>query len=323
MKVLGMGNALVDALVRIQDENIINTLGLLRSAMTLIDEDHFIKISKVLDTMDKSLVSGGSASNTIVGLAGLGIETGFVGRIGKDQYGKIFKEELIRHGVHPHLTEVDEISGVASTFISQDGERTFGTFLGAAALLAPENLSAETFKGYDLFYIEGYLVQSYALIEKAVKLAKEAGLTVAIDMASFNIVEQNIDFLLKIIPQYVDIVFANEEEAFALTQLPAEGAVSKINEMTDLAIVKTGDKGSWVQQGDFKEKIGANKVTCMDATGAGDLYAAGFIYGLAQKKDLTTCAKIGTLLGGEVIQVIGPKIPNNRWAYIKDEIAKM
>lgn len=323
MKVLGMGNALVDALVQIKDDNLLPSLDLLRGAMTLINEEHFLKISKMLSKMDKHIVSGGSASNTVSGLASLGIETGFIGRVGKDEYGKLYKDELVAHGVHPHLTEVNETSGVASTFISEDGERTFGTYLGAAALLAPEDLSAEIFKGYDFFYIEGYLVQSHALIERAVKMAKEAGLKVAIDMASFNIVEQNLDFLLKIIPQYVDIVFSNEEEAFTLTKLPAEEAVSKLHEMVDLAIVKTGADGSWVQQGDYKIKVGANKVNCKDATGAGDLYAAGFIYGLAKNKDLETCAKLGTLLAGEVIQVIGPKIPSNRWSYIKEEISKM
>lgn len=318
-----MGNALVDALVQIKNDDLLPSLDLLRGAMTLINEEHFRKISKILSTMDKHVVSGGSASNTIIGLAALGIKTGFIGRIGNDEYGQLYKEDLIKHGVTPHLTEVNETSGVASTFISDDGERTFGTYLGAAALLTPEDLSPEIFKGYDLFYIEGYLVQSHALIARAVKLAKEAGLKVAIDMASFNIVEQNLDFLSTIIPLYVDILFANEEEAFALTKLPAEEAVTKLHEIVNLVIVKTGAQGSWIQQGDYKIRVKANNVKCVDATGAGDLYAAGFIYGLANKKPLETCAKIGTLLAGEVIQVIGPKIPDNRWEHIKKEIANM
>ena len=321
MKVLGMGNALVDVLAKINDDNILPSLGLLRGAMTLIDKDQFLKLSKILDGMDKHVVSGGSASNTITGLAALGIETGFIGRIGKDSYGRQYKEDLQKHGIQSHLTEVEDHSGVASTFISKDGERTFGTYLGAAAMLSVDDISSEPFEGYDLFYIEGYLVQNYALIEKAVRLAKESGLTVAIDLASFNVVEANIEFLKRIIPQYVDIVFANEEEAQALTGLPPQEAVSAIHKMADLAIVKTGANGSWIQQGETKINVPVKKVTCVDATGAGDLFAAGFIYGLANGKNPETCARIGSITAREVIQTIGPKVPEDRWADIKREIA--
>lgn len=323
MKILGMGNALVDVLAQINDDSILPSLGLIRGGMTLINEEHFLKLAQILDSMNKHVVSGGSASNTITGLAALGIESGFIGRIGKDIYGKQYKDDLMKYGVRSHLTEVKDTSGVASTFISQDGERTFGTFLGAAAMLSPDDLSPDIFEGYDIFYIEGYLVQSYALIERAVKLAKEAGLKVAVDLASFNVVEANLDFLLKIIPQYVDIVFSNEEEAFALTGLAPEKAVSRIHEMTDLAIVKMGANGSWIQTRDERINVKANKINCIDATGAGDLYAAGFIYGLAKEHNLEKCAKIGTLLAGEVIQTIGPKIPENRWYDLKNEITSL
>lgn len=321
MKILGMGNALVDVLAQISDDKLLNSLELPKGAMTLIDENKFEKLSEELQKLNPSIVSGGSASNTVVGLASLGLHTGFIGRIGNDSYGKIYKEDLEKYQVCPQLIEVEEVSGVASTFISPDGERTFGTYLGAAALLEANNLSIDDFLGYDLFYIEGYLVQSHTLIEKAVQLAKEAGLLVAIDMASYNVVEANKDFLSRIVPQYIDIVFANEEEAKAMTGLEPEQAVSVIAEQVGLAIVKAGSKGSWIQQqGCEKINITANKVNCLDATGAGDLYAAGFIYGLAYEKDLTSCAKIGTLLASEVIQVIGPKIPDDRWKYIKQKI---
>lgn len=320
MRVLGMGNALVDVLAKIEDDEILPSLGLLRGAMTLINKNQFHDLSNLLDKMDKYIVAGGSASNTIVGLGALGVETGFIGRIGDDKYGNFYKEDLKSYSVNLHLSEVSEVSGVASTFISKDGERTFGTYLGAAALLQPEELDADVFKGYDLFYIEGYLVQNHALIERAVKLAKESGLQVAIDLASFNVVEANHEFLSSIIPSYVDIIFSNEEEAKAMTGLEAEEAVTKMQTMSDLVVVKTGAEGSWIQQGNGKIKVSANRVTCLDATGAGDLYAAGFIYGLSKGKSLETCAKIGTLLAGEVIQAIGPKIPQNRWEDIKKQI---
>lgn len=322
MKVLGMGNALVDVLAQIEDDNILKSLGLMKGAMILIDENKFHELSAKLDELNKSIVSGGSASNTIVGLANLGVQTGFVGRIGNDTFGELYKKDLEKYGVTPHLVEADEVSGVASAFISKDGQRTFGTYLGAAAKLTPEDLSIEDFKGYDVFYIEGYLVQSHALIMEAVKIAKEAGLKVALDLASFNIVEENEQFLSVIIPDYVDILFANEEEAKVMTGLDAEQAVSELARMVELAIVKTGANGSWVQQGSEKVQIPAHDIPCLDSTGAGDLYAAGYLYGYINNRDLMTCGKMGTLLAEEVIQVIGPKVPTDRWTVVKSAFAE-
>lgn len=322
-KVLGMGNALVDVLVAIDNDKLLGMLELPKGSMQLIDDSKLEVINKEINELQKNIVSGGSASNTIVGLAHLGIETGFLGRIGTDFYGQYYKEDLKKHNVKSHLTEVDEASGVASTFISKDGERTFGTYLGAAALLNAGELQNADFDGYEYFYIEGYLVQSHELIEKAIILAKKAGAKVILDMASYNVVEDNREFLLRIIPQYVDIVFANEEEAMALLNQDAEVAVSTLAEQVDIAVVKIGAKGSWAQRGDEKVFVPALKVNCVDTTGAGDLYAAGFIYGLINNYPLTVCGQIGTLLAAHVIQEVGAKILENKWDEIIDEIAKI
>jgi sugar/nucleoside kinase (ribokinase family) len=322
-KVLGMGNALVDVLAVIENDKILELLGLPKGSMQLIDETKLNIITKEINKLNKSIVSGGSASNTIIGLANLNVETGFLGRIGTDFYGKYYKEDLKKHRVKSHLTEVNEASGVASTFISKDGERTFGTYLGAAALLHADELEANDFKEYEYFYIEGYLVQSHDLIKKAIILAKEAGAKIILDMASYNVVEANRDFLLEIIPQYVDIVFANEEEAKALFNLDPEEAVSEIAKQVDTAIVKTGKKGSWIQQGNEKVFVSALKVNCVDTTGAGDLYAAGFIYGLINNCPLSACGRIGTLLAANVIEAIGAKIEENKWKRLQEEIEEL
>ncbi|WP_029905324.1 adenosine kinase [Prevotella sp. 10(H)] len=322
-KVLGMGNALIDVLAVIENDNILELLGLPKGSMQLIDESKLKIISKEIDKLDKSIVSGGSASNTIIGLAHLGIQTGFIGRIGTDFYGTYYKDDLRKNNVESHLTEVNEASGVASTFISTDGERTFGTYLGAAALLQAGELKKEDFTGYDYFYIEGYLVQSHELIKKAIILAKEAGATIMLDMASYNVVEENRDFLLEIIPEYVDIIFANEEESKALLGSEPEKAISELAGMVNIAIVKTGEKGSWIQQGEEKVFVPAHKVNCVDTTGAGDLYAAGFIYGLINDCTLETCGKIGTLLAANVIEGIGAKIYENKWSELNNEISNM
>lgn len=319
-KVLGMGNALVDVLAIIEDDKMLELLELPKGSMQLIDEKKFGGLTKEINKLNKSIVSGGSASNTIVGLAQLGIETGFLGRIGKDFYGKFFKDDLKKYNIKSHLTEVNEASGVASTFISRDGERTFGTYLGAAAELSAEELTEDDFKDYKYFYIEGYLVQSHALIRKAIELAKEAGAKVILDLASYNVVEENRQFLLDIIPQYASIVFANEEEARSLLNVGAEEAVSILARQTGIAVVKTGEKGSWIQQGDEKVFIPAYKVDCVDTTGAGDLYAAGFIYGLIHNCSLSVSGQIGTLLAAHVIQRVGAKVDDSKWHEIEAEI---
>ncbi|MFV0539022.1 MAG: adenosine kinase [Dysgonomonas sp.] len=322
-RVLGMGNALVDVLAIIDNDKTLELLELPKGSMQLIDDKKFEVLTKEINKLETNIVSGGSAANTIIGLAQLGIETGFLGRIGKDSYGTVFKSDLSKHNVSSHLTEADEASGVASTFISKDGERTFGTYLGTAAKLSANDLQADDFKGYKYFYIEGYLVQSHELIRKAIILAKEAGAKVILDLASYNVVEENRDFLLEIIPQYTDIVFANEEEARSLLGTDPEEAVSILAKSTEIAIVKMGAKGSWIQQGEEKVLIPTYSVNCVDTTGAGDLYAAGFIYGLINGRSLAASGQIGTTLAARVIQYIGAKVHDDDWTEIFDTIEKM
>lgn len=320
-----MGNALVDVLAVINDDKLLNTLSLPKGSMQLIDEHKFVDLSKEIQKLNTSIVSGGSASNTIVGLACMGIDCGFIGRIGNDNFGKYYRNDLLKYGVEPLLSVVKESSGVATTFISQDGERTFGTYLGAAALLGPEDLTENLFRGYDYFYIEGYLVQNYDLIRTAIQLAKKAGLKVILDFASYNVVESSRDFLLSIIPNQVDIVFANEEEAKSLygSDITPEQAVERLAKITEIAIVKAGSNGSWVQYGNERILVPANKIKRIDSTGAGDLYASGFIFGLINRLPLEQCGQIGSLLAENVIQVIGPKITENQWNKIKSEVAEI
>ncbi|NDW17648.1 adenosine kinase [Dysgonomonas sp. 216] len=323
MKILGMGNALIDVLAVINDDSLLEQMNLPKGSMQLIDEQTMKSLSDALVNFKKHLASGGSASNTITGLGKLGIGSGFIGKVGKDFYGNYFKEDLTKYGVKSHLTETNEASGVATTFISKDGERTFGTFLGAAANLTPADIDPKNFEGYSYFYIEGYLVQNLELIRKSIVTAKEAGLKVILDLASYNVVEANLDFLLEIMPKYVDIVFANEEEAKSLLNLDPEAAVSELAKMVDIAIVKTGAKGSWIQQADQKVFVPALSVNCVDTTGAGDLYAAGFLYGLVKGYSLKTSGEIGTLLAANVIQLIGAKIDEERWDKIFENLKSL
>lgn len=206
-KIIGLGNALVDALAIIEDDNILTEMQLPKGSMTLIDEDKFLKISEYFSRMETHLANGGSAGNAIRAMACLGAGTGFIGKVSNDFYGNFFRDSLLEHGTEADLLLSTTLpSGVASTFISPDGERTFGTYLGAASTLKAEDLSLDMFKGYAYLFIEGYLVQDHDMILRAIELAKEAGLQVCLDMASYNIVEGDLEFFSLLVNKYVDIV---------------------------------------------------------------------------------------------------------------------
>jgi sugar/nucleoside kinase (ribokinase family) len=312
-RILGMGNALVDALVRIDSDLVLSNQNLPKGSMQLVDWATSEKVMQAIQHFPRAQASGGSAANTIHGLAKLGVETGFLGKIGKDEIGLFFKNDLLSAKVNPLLAESDTRSGLALALVSPDSERTFATYLGAAVELSATDLKLEDFMGFDYFHIEGYLVQNYELIETAVKLAKEANCKVSIDLASYNVVENHLDFIQNIVKNYVDIVFANEEEAKAFTGKTPEEALHLIAEMADMAIVKLGKNGSLVKHAGKVYTAGVIEAKSIDTTGAGDLYASGFLYGLTKGFSLDRCAEIGAITSGNIIEVIGAKMDDQRW----------
>ncbi|MBK3515911.1 adenosine kinase [Carboxylicivirga marina] len=318
--VLGLGNALVDVLAMLESDQMLVDLNLPKGSMQLVDEAAAQKVKEATSHIKKDLASGGSAANTIHGLASLGIKTGFIGKIGKDELGQVFKSDMTEHNITPHLLESDTQSGHANALISPDSERTFATFLGAAVELSQDDIIDELFTNYKYFHVEGYLVQNKALIEKAYKMAKANGLITSIDLASFNVVEDNLEFLTKLIHDYVDIVFANEEEAKAYTGKEGEDALHQLAEGTEVAILKLGKEGSMIKRANEVVKVGIIPAKSVDTTGAGDLYAAGFLFGLIQDLPLDKCGKIGSILSGHVIEVVGPKMNKNTWSAIQEKI---
>lgn len=324
-KIIGLGNALVDVLVTLDSDDILKEMQLPKGSMTLIDEDKLLKINECFSRMKTHLATGGSAGNAIRAMACLGAGTGFIGKVNNDFYGNFFRSSLLERGIEARLLLSTTLpSGVASTFISPDGERTFGTYLGAAATLKAEDLSLEMFKGYAYLFVEGYLVQDHDMILRAIELAKEAGLQVCLDMASYNIVEEDSDFFSLLINKYVDILFANEEEAKTFTGKEPEEALDIIAKMCSIAIVKLGARGSIIRKGTEEVRVEAVPVgKVADTTGAGDYFAAGFLYGLTCGYSLEKCAKIGSLLSGDVIEVIGTELPEAQWEKIRKEISEL
>ena len=317
LKILGIGNALVDIMVLSEDDQIINYLNLPKGGMTLVNGDLSAMIQKEISHMNIKIATGGSVANAINGIAGLDVECGFVGAIGRDDLGLLFKNEMLKRGIDVKLKENEFPTGRAVGFVSPDGERTFATFLGAAVEMGADDITPELFAGYDLFFIEGYLVFNKALIMAAASAAKLAGLTIALDLASFNVVDANLDVLNELVDNYIDIVFANEEEAKSFTGFEPEAALENLATRCDIAVVKVGKEGAFVKQGNRKWHIPAFETTVIDTTGAGDFFAAGFLAGYANACDLGKCGAIGSIMAGEVIQVVGAELDDSRWAEIK------
>lgn len=199
------------------------------------------------------------------------------------------------------------------------------THLGAALEMKAEEISADIFKGYDCLYVEGYLVQDHSLIESVIRTAKRCGLKVAIDLASFNVVEENLDFLRQLVGNFVDIVFANEDEAkvFSGEEEPVN-ALQYISQLCELSIVKIGMKGALIKQGEKVVHVGIMKAAKrVDTTGAGDFYAAGFLYGMTEGLDLRQCGTIGAVTAGKVIEVVGTTLADEAWDDIHNYIKRV
>ena len=317
--VIGIGSALVDILTRIDNDNILSELNIPKGSMYLVDEKSSATIEKRLENYESSMSPGGSAANTIHALAKMGVKSGFISYVGNDEIGKFFEDSMTSVGVHPYLFHSETASGTARTIISADGERTFATNLGASVELNEDVITTELFKNWDYCYVEGYLIANKSTFTKTISTAKECGCKIILDLASYNVVEDNREFLNELLPQ-IDIIFANEEEAKALTQKSAEDTLHYIADKVEIAIVKVGKNGSLIKRGDEMTTIACNKVDVVDTTGAGDMYAAGFLYGLINDYDLEKCGIIGNHLAESIIQVIGAKMNEDRWKEFKKTI---
>ena len=314
--ILGIGNALIDVLIHISDDEVLKKFGLPKGSMTLVDATLSEEIKKETKGSTRNIQTGGSAANTIHGISRLGGQCGYIGKISDDELGNFYLKDFKKNRINTHFFFSETGTGHATGLISPDSERTFGTYLGAAMELTAEEMNPDIFRNYGIMHIEGYLVQNHSLIEAAMKTAHENGLLISIDMASFNIVAANLDFLKRIVRQYVDIVFANEEEAMSFTGKQPEEALSEIAEICSIAVVKLGAHGSLIKSGNRVIRIDAIPAKSVDTTGAGDIYASGFLYALAENLDLKVAGKIGSLLAGNVVEVVGAKIPEETWNHL-------
>lgn len=316
-KILGIGNALVDVMTLIDNDIILEKFSLPKGSMQLVDGEKSALVKSATTHFKRNQASGGSAANTIHGLAMMGIDSGFIGSVGKDEMGDFFGNDMKRAGVQTFLLRRNSVTGTAVALISPDSERTFATHLGAATELTAEDLDPEYFKGFDILYVEGYLIFNKALVERACIMAKQNNMKVALDLASYNVVEACKNDFEEIIGKYIDIIFANEEEAKSFTGFSPEEALDSLSKLCDIAIIKVGKDGSMVKRGQEIIRIGTITAECIDTTGAGDLYASGFLYGYARGLSLEECGIAGSVLAGHVIEIVGARMDGPRWEAIK------
>jgi sugar/nucleoside kinase (ribokinase family) len=322
-KIIGLGSPIIDEIAFVDDVFLESVSGS-KGGMELLGESELELIKSDID-QDLVQITGGSAGNTIFALARLGIQTSFIGKIGNCPSGDLYKKSLAQYGGNTQSFKIGNIpNGKCLSLVTPDGERTMRTSLGAAMTLTEDELTPSDFEAYDHLHIEGFVILNKNVLLKALDLAKYYKLTVSFDLASFEIVNQTKGELVEILRNNVDIVFANEDEAAAFTQLPAsqsEESVKILNELCETAVVKLGAKGSLIAQANtviHSEAIPVKEV--IDTTGAGDFWAAGFLHGWANNHSIEHSARLGALMGATVIQNHGGTLSHSQWDDIMESI---
>jgi sugar/nucleoside kinase (ribokinase family) len=321
--VVGVGSALVDILTR-EGDDFLEAAGAVKGGMVYVDRDH---IERTLARASGSprVVPGGSACNTVVGIGKLGGSARFVGKCGQGAMGRFFENALRSNNVDPRLFRSETATGRVLSIITPDAQRSMLTFLGAAAETRPEDIGEDLFENAAVVHIEGYILFNPDLMRKAVIAAKSAGARVSLDLASFNVVQEARGFLAEIVKEYVDILIANEDEARAYTgETEPRPAVQALGREVDIAALKLGARGSLIVRDGRIVMVppAGDGRKALDTTGAGDLWASGFLYGLVEGYPLEKCGELGSACGYEVCQVVGASIPDDGWQRIRKILEK-
>ncbi len=319
--IIGIGSPLIDRLANV-DEGWLATVPGAKGGMELIDGEAIQALLGRLVAEPVS-VAGGSAANTTFGLATLGMRCTFLGKLGQDADGELYARLFAEAGVDPSRFKYTPAvaTGQCLCLITPDSERTMRTCLGAAMTLDPAEITPEDFAGCRHAHLEGYVLFNPLLTERVLECAKAANCTISLDLASFEVVKANEAILDKLLSNYIDIVFANEDEAKAYcgSDDPEDG-LKALAARCHTAAVKLGAKGALLQRGDEIVRVDAERVDAIDTTGAGDLWAAGFLYAYFNNRDLATCGRHGAVTGAEVVQILGAAIPSERWNIIKEKL---
>lgn len=317
--VVGIGSALVDILVR-ESDAFAERAGAVKGGMIYVPAERIDEIANAAKSPAR-IVSGGAACNTVVGIARLGGSARFVGKAGLGRMAAFFEDHLREAGVDPVLFRSSGTpTGRVLSVVTPDAQRSMLTSLGASAEMTPGEVTPDCFDGAAVAHVEGYLLFNPDLIRAALSAAKTAGARISLDLASFTVVESAGPLLGELVDEWVDILMANEDEARAFTGADApEEALGRMAERVPVAVLKLGARGSRIAARGRVHRIapasGVGPV--VDTTGAGDLWAAGFLHGLVRGFSPEACGRLGSLCGYEVCQVMGADIPQEGYARIR------
>ena len=308
MKILGIGNAIVDVICKVEDEFITQN-NLIKSTMKLVGENEFKKILSTLKILET--ISGGSVANSIVGLSQLGNKVGFIGKISNDDLGNKYEEGLNKENVKFLYTKKKEVipTGTCLILITPDTERTMVTFLGTAGKINENDIDANAVKNSEILFLEGYLWD-----EGEPKKAFEKGINnsnkVAMSLSDLFCVERHKPHFLELVKNKLDIIFANEQEIMSLINVKKfDDVINFAREINKLIVVTRGDKGAVaINNNEIVECEAKKNIQIKDLTGAGDLFAGGFLHGLINNKSTKESLEIGTKMSSKVIQIIGARL---------------
>mgnify|MGYP000371478472 CR=1 FL=1 len=310
-QVVGIGNALVDILSHVEDE-FLSANGVEKGIMQLIDANRATELYAKMGPAKE--ISGGSAANTIAGIAALGARTAYVGKVRNDQLGDIFAHDIRAQGAvyeTPRAPAGEHETGRCMVLVSPDGERSMNTYLGVSEHLGPDDIDADMLSKTEWSYLEGYRFdgpQSHAAFAKANAACKGGGGRVSITLSDPFCVERHRNAFRTMIREDIDLLFANEHEMRSMYQTEdLDAAIKLAAAEVDIVACTVGARGAYVAYEGNTVHAPATSVNIVDATGAGDLFAAGFLYGLTSGADMLTCGQMGCVAAGEVISHIGAR----------------
>ncbi|MBL9216749.1 MAG: adenosine kinase [Opitutaceae bacterium] len=323
---IGIGNPIMDLLAHVDDAFLAAHVPGEKGGMVLVDEQDIASLVRRLGSQ-YAMTPGGSAANATLGAARLGLRATFLGKIGADVTAEEYRTNFLAAGGDgSRFKHATLPNGRCLSLVTPDGQRTMRTHLGAAMTLSPDEVTPADFQGARHAHIEGYLMFNPALAEKVAATARAAGCTISLELSSFEVVQVARDWIFSQLRQGVHVVFANEDEARVLfrREAPYEQYARELAAYGGIAAVKIGKDGAWIAQGRDLHRIASFPVArVVDTTGAGDAWAGGFLYGYLRGLPLPAAGQLGSALGAECVQHLGPAIPDVHWPRLRELAASL
>ncbi len=307
--VAGIGSALLDFIVNVNDD-FLSEMGLKKGDMHLVDEERSREIFGIIKDYDMEIAPGGSSANTLAGISALGGTGAFMGMVADDSNGNIYIDKTEQAGVDSFLVKGSGITGNAITFITPDNERTFATHLGASLLLSPDDVSPQVIADSAVLHLEGYLFEPENLRDvcfHAMKIASDNGVLISIDLADPALIGRIHNVFKEVVRDYADIVFVNETEALAYTGLEEDKALDELARQCSYAVVKLGEKGSLIKYAGETVIVPVCSTEVVNTNGAGDMYAAGILYGITEGMDSVSAGKLASYASSLVVASSGAR----------------